>query len=325
MFDRAGLPSPLASVPRVLYHYTSWAGAKGILSSQQFWATAHHCTNDAAELSSADGIVVEVAKKLRDSASGTPAKVLDLFVSQYSKLHITRSMTVCLACFSTARDDKEQWRRYGDHGRGICLGLRVLDESGPQNQSSALLKVDYSEASWRETVCAEFERICTALSRAESSPRNLRPGVSALNRLAAFQSMSAKRGDWAIEQEFRHVTLVPHSATDQLKQRPSADGMKVYLPVLVRASGRRIAFAEILIGPNRTAESTREELEKLLAESGYDCGSGNFRQSPVLRSPVGKWAYSRHPGLWLGKGPGPGSLINRTPDRPAFTCAHGTC
>jgi hypothetical protein len=28
-----------------LYHYTSWAGAEGILTSRQMWATAHDCTN----------------------------------------------------------------------------------------------------------------------------------------------------------------------------------------------------------------------------------------------------------------------------------------
>jgi hypothetical protein len=121
-------------------------------------------------------------------------------------------MTVCLACFSTARDDKDQWRKYGDDGRGICLGLRVLDEPGPENPPSALLKVDYSESSWRDTVRTEFEKICSFLSAVESLPKNVGLGVSALNRLAAFQSMSAKRREWAAEQEFRHVTIVPHNA-----------------------------------------------------------------------------------------------------------------
>jgi hypothetical protein len=181
MFDRAGLPSPPVSIPRVLYHYTSWAGAEGILSSQQFWATAHYCTNDAAELSCADATVIEVAKELRENVRGTPAEVLDLFVAQYSKARITESMTVCLACFSTARDDKDQWRKYGDDGRGICLGLRVLDEPGPENPPPALLKVDYSESSWRDTVRTEFEKICSFLSAVESLPKNV-----GLARLSQF-------------------------------------------------------------------------------------------------------------------------------------------
>src|ERR1700741_3044162 len=69
-------------VPRVLYHYTGWEGAKGIISTQQFWATAHDCTNDEAELVSADSIIVEVAKELREGALGATAKVLASFIAE---------------------------------------------------------------------------------------------------------------------------------------------------------------------------------------------------------------------------------------------------
>src|SRR5258707_15401029 len=104
MFDKVvvGYTSGI-EVPRVLYHYTSWEGAKGIISSQQFWATAHDCTNDQAELVSADSIIVEVAKELRKNAVGATAKVLDSFVAEYPKKQIARMITVCLACFSVAR------------------------------------------------------------------------------------------------------------------------------------------------------------------------------------------------------------------------------
>jgi Protein of unknown function (DUF2971) len=294
MFDQVKRPRPLGSAPRVLYHYTSMAGAKGILSIQQFWATAHYCTNDPAELSSADSIVVEVARELHHNASGTAARVLDLFASTYSRSHIAKSTTACLVCFSLSRDDEEQWRKYGDNGRGICLGVPVLDEPGPQDQPSALLKVDYSEESCRQTVRAEFAKICDSLSYVENLPKNVQSGfvqwgLSALNRQAAFVSMSAKHVGWAVEQEYRLVTLVSRNAKAQLKQRQSADGIKAvdYLPVMVRASGRRIALAEILIGPNRDPESTREELETLLAEKGYDSGSAEF--PTVACSEVPSW------------------------------------
>lgn len=67
MFDGVVGFTSEVEVPRVLYHYTGWEGAKGIIASQQFWATAHDCTNDEAELVSADSIIVEVAKELRET------------------------------------------------------------------------------------------------------------------------------------------------------------------------------------------------------------------------------------------------------------------
>ncbi len=278
MFDKiVGYASGI-EVPRVLYHYTGWEGAKGIISSQQFWATAHHCTNDEAELVSADSIIVEVAKEFRENALGATAKVLDLFVAEYPKKQIARMLTVCLACFSLARDDKSQWMRYGDNGNGICLGVRVIDEAPPEGSNGRLIIVDYSEASWRKTLREEFGKVCSVLSRPGvlTTPLNCKLGVSALNRIAAFASISAKQSQWACEQEVRHATLVQHGSRVQLKERMSAGQVKQYLPVTVRADGKRIAFSEIIIGPNRSVEETREQLARLLKEAGYKGGEEEY-------------------------------------------------
>ena len=53
-------PSTIASV----YHYTTWSAVEGILLSQEFWATAHTCTNDPAELVSADDTILAVVAEL---------------------------------------------------------------------------------------------------------------------------------------------------------------------------------------------------------------------------------------------------------------------
>jgi len=65
MFETVVDNSFKVAVPSVLYHYTGWQGAEGILKSQAFWETAHDCTNDEAELRSADATVMEVASDLR--------------------------------------------------------------------------------------------------------------------------------------------------------------------------------------------------------------------------------------------------------------------
>src|SRR5205807_3935970 len=123
----------------VIYHYTDWDGARGVLCSQHFWETAHDCTNDEAELVSAHSVIIEVADTLRKTTTGAAARALDLFINSYPRLQVNKLKTIYLACFTLARDDQEQWRRYADNGRGLCLGLRILNEPvpTPKNTGSA--------------------------------------------------------------------------------------------------------------------------------------------------------------------------------------------
>jgi hypothetical protein len=286
MFDQVA-QAPHVGAPPVLFHYTSWQGAQGILASQRFWATAHDCTNDKAELVSADTVIVEVANEMRKSATGAAAEVLRLFVEGYAKQQVTKVITVCLACFSVARDDAEQWRRYGDNGRGVCLGIRALDEPGPTDPPSALVKVDYSESSWRCDLTKTFGAICALLARAGASRRNHELGLSALHRIAAFASIGAKRAEWAVEQEFRWVTLVSRNSQIQLKERDADGKVKRFLPVAVRAGGKRIAFSEIIVGPNWNAEDAGEQLQRVLAEQGYKVADMEYPE--ITASAIPPW------------------------------------
>jgi hypothetical protein len=125
LFDRVA-QAPHSEAPPVLFHYTSWESAQGILASQRFWATAHDCTNDKAELVSADRVIIEVAKDLQKNGTGVATEVLRLFVNGYAKLQVTRMISVCLACFSVARDDEQQWRT-----------VRKCDSQGTREQPSS--------------------------------------------------------------------------------------------------------------------------------------------------------------------------------------------
>ena len=286
MFDEVAR-APHAGAPLVLYHYTTWGGAQGILTSQQFWASAHDCTNDMAELVSADSVIIDVAKELQRNATGAAAEVLSLFADGYAKLQITRMVSVCMACFSVARDDEAQWRKYGDNGHGVCLGIRVLDEPGPKDPPSALVQVNYSEASWRSDLTKHFGQVCSLLSRVVASRKNCELGLSALYRTAAFASIAAKRREWAGEREFRHVTLVRQKLQGQLKEREANGKIIRFLPISVRADGKRIAFSEIIVGSNRNAQETREQLTSLLATKGYKVGDIEYPE--IIASAIPPW------------------------------------
>jgi hypothetical protein len=275
-FEQTVLSRGRVSPHHVLYHYTSYLGAVNILSSQEFWSTAHDCTNDEAELVSADSIVVEVAQTChRQNPTGTAGKVLEVFLANYRDSMIAQMRTVYLCCFSVARDDESQWREYGDNGRGLCLGVRVLEEPPPKNTEivSVTLEVDYSETSLRVWLAEAFGNICTALARVQPSDRNCQEGLSALYRIAAYASIMAKSDKWKSEREVRHVTLSRHATGVEPRRRTLTTGTVVrYLPVSVRADGKLIALDEIIIGANQNTEETREQLKALLATKGYTVG-----------------------------------------------------
>jgi hypothetical protein len=131
------------------------------------------------------------------------------------------------------------------------------------------VKVLYSETSGRENVTRAMQEICSVLSRARVSDENSALGFRALYRIATHASISAKHQRWEIEQEYRLVKLVDEKEGYMLKKRESAGKTIQYLPLFVRAKGRRIAFAEIMTGPNQNPEEGRERLKRLLANSAY--------------------------------------------------------
>lgn len=276
--------------PPILYHYTAWSALSGILSTQRFWATTHHSMDDEAELVAADAVIVATANELRSTATGITAEVLAGFIRTFPQLRLGKLMSVCLVCFSTARDDARQWEIYGDDGHGVCLGLSVLDEPPPPSKGG-LVKVDYCESSWREKLTAGFTRLCALLGPLEPSIPNLQSGVAALYRIAAFASITAKQQQWAHEKEFRKVELLVFKDDEsKLLTRVSGGKTRLYLPLSVRTEGKLIALSEIIVGPNQEFDAARYSVKVLLAESGYKPDQSEYPK--IVPSEVPPWSPS---------------------------------
>lgn len=209
---------------------------------------------------------------LKGQKSWLAREALRLFIAGFRDLDmkVASLLTVCLACFSASRDDAEQWKEYGDNGKDLMLGIRVVNEPAPTDHTAATIKVDYDEKSWRDTIAKSFRDICKILSqrRALSSQENLKLALNALHRTAAHASIQAKKPEFAVEQEYRRVVLLRDPS--KLQKRLSATGGEIkYLPTLVREDGKPILLEEIMIGPNQDPKDAREKLEKLLTECGY--------------------------------------------------------
>jgi DUF2971 family protein len=200
------------------------------------------------------------------------ARALDIFLRQYEAESIARIRTAYLSCFSIARDDENQWKRYGDDGKGVCLGLRLIKEAGPNSRElfSRLFQVIYSEDSLRKWLPDSFEKICSALTPSPVSTQNIKFALTALRGIAALACITTKTSDWNSEQEVRHVTMDRFDPGVKPNVRISANGKEIrYLPVSLRTNGKLIALDEIIVGANQNFEQTREQLEAALASRGY--------------------------------------------------------
>jgi hypothetical protein len=249
----------------------------GIISSRAFWSTAHDCTNDEAEIKSANPIILEAARACLRNAKEAAYDLFSVFIHNFDNMHIIDRRTIYLCCFSSERDGEHLWRMYGKNGDGVCLGIRVLNDDPrpvhPQ-QVSFTADVIYSEQSLRENVTQAFRKVATLMSSARRTKANLQRGRDALYRISAICSVTAKDVAWQDEREVRHVTFYRDEHGFIPNERTTADGKVVrYTPVLVRQEGKRIAFAEIIIGSKRNFEKSKEELEAHLAACGYtkDC------------------------------------------------------
>jgi hypothetical protein len=263
----------------VVYHYTSFENACAILRSREIWATAHHCTNDLGELTAANVAILDVARALETTRCGLTAEVVQFFARHYNDQQVGQQSTAYLACFSRQRDNANMWARYGDAGRGLCLGIRILDEThaGRVGLGSDWVEVVYSEDVSRDDVERSFSAICDRIDQAERTKDTVIHGAAALFRVAAFAAIQAKTPDWADEREVRLVTFQRSDVPDRSFDHIGADGVvRKRLAISARESNRRFALAEIIIGPACDPVAGRMDVLRMLADAGYVEGDDEY-------------------------------------------------
>lgn len=111
--------------PRVVYHYTSEDAFKAILASGEIWLGDIFSMNDTSELLWGLNTAIEAGnlRGVHGSASArTMAAILALLPTQgvsFLKKHFMS------ASFSAKGDDLNQWRAYGQDGKGFAIGFHT--------------------------------------------------------------------------------------------------------------------------------------------------------------------------------------------------------
>jgi hypothetical protein len=103
-----------------VYHYTSAAGLLGILTSRTLWATEVAGLNDTAEING--GLDFAEMWLGARSSSELAVALLDM-VARLRDGHLAGAADVFVLSASLDGDDANQWRVYGDSGRGYSIEL----------------------------------------------------------------------------------------------------------------------------------------------------------------------------------------------------------
>ena len=121
------------ATPEQLFHYTTPAGALGIIDSGEVWATMIHYMNDSQEFRYA----LDLARSLIVEMDGVSEQVRRLVADEF--LRTVRSVAVFVFSLTERNDLLSQWRAYSSSRGGYSLGFSRDVLGGITAEDSAIL------------------------------------------------------------------------------------------------------------------------------------------------------------------------------------------
>lgn len=235
----------------ILYHYTDFQAVDGILRQAQLRVNNVLRMNDSAEMRHfMDRLCAAVAQRLEaDGDTDRAQQVRQLFYEEQKKEY-----SAFAACFSFHRDDAAQWERYGNRGRGVCIGFRREYLEQIATGALSLQMVFYRNDMADHPMVEVFYRLFK--EGAERSGEEIRRAMCD----AWACSVSFKHPSFRSEYEMRLV-VSPFEKKD-LDVRPcyhvTKERIKKYYPLDLRSMCGRIGIGledlvtEIIVGPDST-------------------------------------------------------------------------
>ncbi len=268
-----------------LFHYTTWAGFEGIMRSRSFWFTSIEQMNDATELTYGFSIATRLLQIAMFHASGTqPA---DWLVRQFCEplvqpgnlAGIRGRFEFYSASFGRA-DEPHQWEQYGDHRRGIAIGLSerlftpTYQPHAAPHEHHFMGRVVYDparcEAQHRRPIQHALDTLTMEAQR-ETIPSGAQ-AAEFCRRLASemhipvlWNSITTKERKWEPERETRLIALNDRvSPKLPVHLRPIGGQRYVVIPMPLFDPG---TVTEVMVGPDADADAERQ-VQALLGSLG---------------------------------------------------------
>ncbi|RYG87943.1 MAG: DUF2971 domain-containing protein [Alphaproteobacteria bacterium] len=257
-----------SSAPRLISHYTTLNGLKGIVESRKLWASNASFLNDRAELQHALDASAKVIEKL--SSEKTLKAWSPMLKRVFDELANGARPDTYVTCFCRNDDNLSQWRGYGGNEQGVSItfGRATLARQLKEDQAK-FFEVSYSKYSTATKVhkaleeqlgeIADLDELVGNLT-AQQKYDELRSRVSAL--LPRFKHIGFKD-----EREWRFAI--------QRKVEPSALQFRVaknkIVPFISIGGGsERLPITSVRVGPGPDQLLTARSLEVFLKAHGYE-------------------------------------------------------
>jgi len=268
--------SLFASTPEnTLYHYTSFVGLLGIVSSGVLRASDIRYMNDSAELRhTLDLLQTHVTDRIIE---GTDNPLLLNQLLEWLSHRITSESMLFGASFRANGNLLSQWRGYSMHGKGVSLGFDPLHiRSCAERQQFQVGKCLYEAEKQLELITQIVDAIEFAARQtgANDNPA-IRPPDSSyydvfervegdLRRIASI----LKHPSFEEEQEWRIVSPVITDITDVSVNFREGTSMLIpyYEFQLTDGDNSRLELDHVFLGPTNNIELSMNSLELYLAK-----------------------------------------------------------
>ncbi len=246
--------------PDLMYHYTDASGLEGILRSGTLWLTDVFRLNDPGEIRyGLDAACAHLAAQGRLQDASDIEKDFATTVCEKLQENVESSANYFVTSCSFERDHADQWRKYGDNGRGYALAFdtgtleRHFMEVAPSNHSTFPISYAAEEMqAMQRAIVEQGLEIVRAVG--------CHMGQSLLRRISVRLSVNIlhcaiffKAPKWASEREYRFMMLHRGDiAVPGMKTRRRGD-IEVRYCEYDWKTGCAAALREIVLGPQTDA------------------------------------------------------------------------
>jgi Protein of unknown function (DUF2971) len=268
-----------------LYHYTDETALKGILTHEKLWCFNHQHQKDRTEFDYSLEIARRVIAEIGTSTDGPTRHFCASLLDVLENNSFTATFEFYLFSLSRHEDDPQQWRHYGDKGRGFAIGfaphLFAPTEMALHEQANENLhvgRVIYGDAETEARHRCVIETAAQITSRVawanQSLGNTVKPSdyfIAMVREVIASQliwnCLTAKLKDFANEREVRFIVMNVIKRFDGLRKQIKG---KTYIeaPLRLKQPG---GIMQILVGPAASA-GAEQMVSNFLRAHGYPDG-----------------------------------------------------
>jgi Protein of unknown function (DUF2971) len=271
--------------PDTLYHYTSQAGAIGILTKKEIWASKIQYLNDSLEFNLPLGMVtVELARQLISTNRKSDKRAIEEMQEDVESIE---QVNVCVASFSEEDDLLSQWRAYCADGVGFSIGFDAgsLQKIGGPLPEFSLAKCSYNPFEHasivQELVKYGLRRKRSLLSSGSSRQVNPVPpfGNMPFRDAVTFCAPLIKHEKFHEEAEWRLISTPLSVLDSRFGHRPGRSFLIPYYRLPLETEDGSVKIKEVIVGPCPHPELSESSAYTLLQSTGINGCS--VRQSEV--------------------------------------------